>query len=119
MKVNDYMKLEYPFEIIPDEFEGGYLIMYPDLPGCLSQGETIEQAINNGNDARLTWITSELEEGRDIPLPKSSSEYSGQFRIRMPKELHRKLALDAKREGVSMNQYILYLLSKNEALFNA
>ena len=119
MTINDYMNLKYPFEIIPDESEGGYVILYPDLPGCLSQGETIDKAIKNGEDARLTWISSELEEGNDIPLPNSLNDFSGQFRIRIPKNLHKRIAIDAKREGVSMNQYILYLLSRNEALENA
>ena len=119
MTINDYMNLKYPFEIIPDEYEGGYVIIYPDLPGCLSQGETIDKAIKNGEDARLIWISSELEEGNDIPLPNSLNDFSGQFRIRIPKNLHKRIAIDAKREGVSMNQYILYLLSRNEALENA
>ena len=115
MMLSDYMKLKYPFEIIPDEYEGGYAIAYPDLPGCLSCGETIEETIRNGEEARLAWISAELEEGHEIPLPNSTEKYSGQFKLRIPKELHRSLSLKAKKEGVSMNQYCLYLLSKNSA----
>ena len=115
MELNDYMKLKYPFEIIPDEFEDGYVIQYPDLPGCLSCGSTVEETINNGEDAKKAWISSELEQGNKIPMPNSITKYSGQFKLRIPKELHRNLSLQAKREGVSMNQYCLYLLSKNSA----
>ena len=115
MELKDYINLKYPFEIIPDEYEGGYAIAYPDLPGCLSCGDTIEETIKNGEDARLAWISAELEEGHEIPLPNSTEKYSGQFKLRIPKELHRSLSLKAKKEGVSMNQYCLYLLSKNSA----
>ena len=115
MELKDYMKIKYPFEIIPDEYEGGYAIAYPDLPGCLSCGDTIEETIKNGEDARLAWISASLEDGHEIPLPDSMTKYSGQFKLRIPKELHRDLARKAKREGVSMNQYCLYLLSKNSS----
>lgn len=115
MKLSDYMNMKYPFEIIPDEYEGGYAIAYPDLPGCLSCGDTIEETIKNGEDARLAWIGYALDNKLDVPFPNSTEKYSGQFKLRIPKELHRDLARKAKREGVSMNQYCLYLLSKNSA----
>ena len=57
-----------------------------------------------------------LEEGYPIPEPGSDEEYSGQFKLRIPKSLHRQLAMQSKREGISMNQYCLYLLSRNSAL---
>ena len=41
--------------------------------------------------------------------------YSGQFKLRIPKSLHRSLSMHAKEEGISMNQYCLYLLAKNDA----
>ena len=116
MNLNDYMKLKYPFEIIPDEIEGGFAIEYPDLPGCLSCGDTIEETIANGEDARYAWIGYAIDNNLEIPLPNSMARYSGQFKLRIPKELHRDLAKKARREGVSMNQYCLYLLSKNNAL---
>ena len=116
MNLNDYINLKYPFEMIPDELEGGYTIVYPDLIGCISCGNTIEDAIKNGEEARIAWIKSEIENNNDIPLPGDLSSYSGQFKLRIPKTLHRSLALNAKKEGISMNQYCLYLLSKNDAL---
>ena len=118
MSIEDYMKIEYPFEIIPGNpnEDGGYAIYYPDLVGCVSVGDTIDKAIKNGEEARRVWIESQLDEGKEIPLPGSFENFSGQFKIRIPKSLHRSLALNAKREGISMNQYCLYLLSKNDAL---
>lgn len=116
MKLNDYMKLNYKMEIVEDPDEGGYAIALPELPGCLSTGETIEEAIENIKDAKKLWLELAIEDGREIPLPESSlDDYSGQFKIRIPKSLHKSLADHAKKEGVSMNQYCVYLLSYNDA----
>jgi predicted HicB family RNase H-like nuclease len=56
-----------------------------------------------------------MEQGLEIPEPFAESEYSGQFKLRIPKALHRSLAQHSKEQGVSMNQYCLYLLTKNDA----
>lgn len=53
-----------------------------------------------------------LEEGGKIHEPDSLEDYSGQFKLRIPRSLHRSLAEHSKREGISMNQYCMYLLSK-------
>ncbi len=117
MKTLDYyMKLPYRLEIIPDSDEGGYAIRYPDLPGCITVGETINSALENAEDAKKAWISAALEDNLQIPEPDSDNAYSGQFKLRIPKSLHRSLAENAKREGTSMNQYCLYLLSRNDAL---
>lgn len=113
--VEDYMKLPYKIELYPDIEEGGYAVACPELPGCLSCGETIEDAIESIEDAKRAWIEASLEEGDEIPEPSNIGEYSGQFKIRMPKSLHKKLAEHSKQEGISMNQYCIYLLSMNDA----
>ena len=59
-----------------------------------------------------------MEDGVAIAEPDSLNEYSGQFKLRMPKSLHRSLAEHSKREGISMNQYCLYLLARNDALLS-
>ena len=115
-KAEYYMSLPYRLEIIPDPDEGGYAVRYPDLPGCLSVGDTIDEALTNAEDAKAAWIEAALKEGIKIAEPTSSDDYSGQFKLRIPKSLHRSLAEHAKAEGTSMNQYCLYLLSKNNAL---
>lgn len=117
--VDYYMNLPYRFEILPDPDEGGYVIRYPDLPGCLTVGETINSALTNAEDAKRAWITAALEDGVEIAEPESLEDYSGQFKLRIPRSLHRSLAEHAKAEGTSMNQYCLYLLARNDALRNA
>ena len=102
-------------EIVPDVDEGGYVVSYPDLRGCLSTGDTVEAALANAEDAKREWLIAAMEDGYPIPDPSSDESYSGQFKLRIPKSLHRQLAMQSKREGISMNQYCLYLLSQNNA----
>ena len=75
-------------------------------------------ALKNALDCKREWLAAALEDGYEIPEPTSDDEYSGQFKLRLPKSLHRALAENSKREGISMNQYCVYLLSKNDAVFS-
>lgn len=111
--VKELMRLPYKMEIVPDQYEGGYVISFPELPGCLSSGKTIEQAIKNGEDAKKQWFIAALEDNITINEPLELESYSGQFKLRIPKSLHKEIVTQAKREGISMNQYCVYLLSKN------
>lgn len=115
--LDEYMKLPYRMEIVEDPYEGGYVVSFPELPGCLTCGETIESALKYAEDAKREWFSAMLEDGMQINEPGALEEYSGQFKLRIPKSLHRTLAEHSRREGISMNQYCLYLLSKNDALY--
>lgn len=114
--LNDYLALSYRMEIIRDSDEGGFVASYPDLPGCITCGETEEEALKNALDAKKAWLEAALEENIEIPEPDSLEAYSGQFKLRLPRSLHRALAEHSQREGISMNQYCMYLLAKNDAL---
>lgn len=116
--LNDYMAMSYRMEIVEDKDEGGFVVSYPDLPGCITCGETIESAVTNALDAKKAWIETALKEGIEIHEPDSLDDYSGQFKLRIPRSLHRDLAEHSQREGVSMNQYCVYLLSKNDAVYS-
>jgi predicted RNase H-like HicB family nuclease len=118
MKTIDYyMSLPYHMEVIPDMEEGGYTAKFPDLPGCLTCAETLEDLEKNAEDAKRVWFTAALEDGIEIADSLDLSEFSGQFKLRIPKSLHRSLSVNAKKEGISMNQYCIYLLSKNDAAY--
>ena len=107
-----YLALPYKVTLTPAE-EGGYVVSVPDLPGCISQGETSEEAIKMIGDAKICWLEVALEEGIAIPEPtRTDEDYSGKFNIRVPKSLHRILAEKAKEENVSLNQYVNYQLSR-------
>ena len=114
--IEDYMAMPYRMEIVEDSDEGGFVASYPDLPGCISCGETVEAAAANAQDAKRAWLEAAMEDGIAIREPDSLDDYSGQFKLRIPKSLHRQLAEQSRREGISMNQYCLYLLSRNNAL---
>lgn len=116
--LDDYITMNYRMEIIEDSEEGGFVVSYPELPGCITCGETMEIAIANARDAKKAWIGAALEDGIEIHEPDSLEEYSGQFKLRIPRSLHRSLAEHSKREGISMNQYCMYLLSKNDAVYS-
>lgn len=113
--MSDYVKMGHRIEIIEDKDEGGFVARFPELPGCISCGETQTEAVKNLMDAKAAWVEAALEDGIVIAEPKNIENYSGQFKLRMPRTLHKLLEEGAKREGISMNQYCLYLLSKNIA----
>lgn len=109
--VEYYLGLPYRTVIYPSP-EGGYAVEIPDLPGCVSQGETLQEALEMAEDAKLCWIADALEKGEEVPEPLDES-YSGRILVRTPKSLHRALAEKAREEGVSLNQYIIYQLSRS------
>ncbi len=112
--LNHYLGLQYPVQFVTDP-DGGYVAVFPDLPGCMTQGETLEEAAAMAEDARRGWIEVEYERGADIPLPTYPEEYSGKFNLRLPRSLHHSLALAAQREGVSLNQYVVSVLARGDA----
>lgn len=111
--LDEYMRLPYRLEIVPDTEESGFVASYPELPGCISCGETIAAAVANIEDAKREWLMAAIEDHVVINEPEDLDSYSGQFKLRIPKSLHKTLSEDSKKEGVSMNQYCVYLLSKN------
>ncbi len=113
--LDDYLRLEYPFNVIAAPDTGGYVVTFPDLPGCATHVERIEDIGAVANEIRRLWIRTEYEDGANIPEPSYPEEYSGKFVVRLPRSLHRRLAESAEREGVSLNQYVVMLLSGGDA----
>ena len=69
--LTDYMAMPYRMEIVEDKDEGGFVISYPDLPGCITCGETVESAVKNAEDAKKAWIEAAIDEGVTIHEPDS------------------------------------------------
>ena len=109
-------EIEYRFTIRPVTADegGGYLIEFPDLPGCMSDGETVEDAIANGAEAKRDWIAAMVAAGRPVPAPtaEAAEGYSGKWVLRTPKSLHRGLAERAREEGVSLNALAVAMLAQ-------
>lgn len=108
---------EYPFMMrhLSKEDGGGYLIEFPDLPGCMSDGDTPEEAIKNGQDAVKMWIETAKELKRPIPEPGELESQSGKWVQRVPKSIHLRLVTRAKEEGVSLNTLVIMLLAESLA----
>jgi len=105
---------DYPFQVRPltaDE-GGGYLIEFPDLPGCIADGETPSEAIANGRDALKSVLLTKKEFGDPIPKPGRIATSSGQWRQRVPKSLHARLVDRAEREGVSLNTLVTAMIAE-------
>ncbi|MBQ7884376.1 MAG: type II toxin-antitoxin system HicB family antitoxin [Phascolarctobacterium sp.] len=103
-----YMNLKYPTQITEIDIKdgGGFLVEIPLLKGCVSDGETIAEALGNINEAKKEWLAYMLENGLPIPEPLDVSKYSGKFVVRIPKSLHKTISEQSKMEGLSLNQYV-------------
>lgn len=114
-----YMSLQYRINLRPlsDDDGGGWLAEAVELPGCMSDGETPTEAIRNLEEAKEAWITASIEKGYSMPIPSidQEPEYNGRITMRLPKSLHRKIAETAKNEGMSLNSYLIYLISENHS----
>ncbi len=111
---------DYPYTIRPlsKNEGGGFFLEYPDLPGCYSDGATVEEARENGRDAAYCWLQTAYEDGETIPAPGSSSiieHYKGRLSQRVPKSMHLRLEHRAKEEGVSINQLVLTYIAEGLA----
>ncbi len=111
--INYYMGLNYPVEIerIEEDEGGGFFASIPLLSGCMTDGETLEEAYNNIASAKKEWLLSMLERDMSIPEPAMQEDFSGKFLVRLPKSLHRTLVQLSKKEGVSLNQYVASALA--------
>jgi antitoxin HicB len=106
---------KYAFGIRYVEAEDGnrFFIEYPDLPGCISDGATPQEAIENGRDAVLSYLRSCEKHGDPIPKPGSAGQFRGEFRTRLPKSLHARLAARAVQEGVSLNTLVIAAIAES------
>lgn len=108
----NYPMITYPY--IEDEGTEQWVCTFPGLPGCSAVGDSVEEAIAEGLLAKESWLKTAREYGRQVPEPSSDyrKEYSGTFNLRIGSRLHKKLALHAKQDGISLNQYCLSLLAE-------
>jgi len=103
---------------LPDEEGGGYLISFPDLPGCMADGQTEAEAVENGREAFAATVSALADMGRDIPAPSfvpddiTAFEASGKFLARVPKSIHARLGARAKAERVSLNTLVLAFIAE-------
>ena len=104
-----YLNLDYTIRL-KENSDGSFFAEIEELPGCMTEGDNKEEALDMLEDARKAWLMVALKRKITIPEP-SSNEFSGKFNVRVPKFLHRMLAYKAKNEGVSLNTLISTTLS--------
>ena len=112
--INVSLDLPYHFTIVrsvDDAGDSAWVASVDELPGCISQGDTIEEATTMIRDAMAGWIETGLRHGDHIPEPRDPESYRGQFMVRLPSGLHRSLDRRAEQEGVSLNQMVATVLA--------
>jgi predicted RNase H-like HicB family nuclease len=112
--LKDYLALNYRVTLYRDE-EGDYIAEIGDLQGCVAHGSTSAEALESLERAKEVWMESRLTAGLEIPEPRATENYSGKMLLRMPRYLHQRLSQQAAVEGVSLNQYVVSLLSEAAA----
>jgi antitoxin HicB len=108
-----YLNLPYKVEVYPEEDRGGYTALIPDLPGCMTSADTLEELWDMLQEAKELWLEVALTDGDYIPEPPpvEVEEFSGKFVVRVPRSLHGQLACRAEQEGTSLNQLVIMLLA--------
>ncbi|MEW6080440.1 MAG: type II toxin-antitoxin system HicB family antitoxin [Bacillota bacterium] len=118
-----YMSQNYPITLraLTQEEGGGWFAEIKELPGCMADGETEQEALANIQASKKLWLSAALKRGRRVPMPQvdDQEEYSGRLTVRMPKSLHRKIAALARKEGSSLNQFILAALAFDTGVFES
>lgn len=101
-------KNRFEVRVLREDDGGGYLITFPDLPGCMSDGGTVEEAIANAADAENCWLTADAKWSR--------ADKPERFVARIPAWIYRSLRVRAKQEGTSMNSLVVSAVSKELGL---
>jgi antitoxin HicB len=103
--LESYLGLPYTIELIRQD-EETWFARVAELPGCMTEADSAEEAAVMIQEAMADWIAVALEDGQPVPEPRPAEEYSGKFVLRVSKSLHRDLAEAANRDGISLNQYL-------------
>lgn len=98
---------KYSYNIEFDADDNVYIAKCAELPTLSAHGKTGEQALKEIKIVVLETLNWMQEDGEQIPEPFSLCQFSGEFRVRMPPEKHRKIAIESSLQGVSMNQFIV------------
>jgi len=109
---SDYLKEPYSRVVIPDEDSGTYAAQLLEFPGCIAQGDSVQEAYERLETAALNWIEAALDMGQDVPAPASVCEYGGRVALRLPKSLHKRAVIAADRDGTSLNQFIVMAIAE-------
>ncbi|MGG0681441.1 type II toxin-antitoxin system HicB family antitoxin [Bacillus altitudinis] len=115
-ELEQFLEIQYGTLTYENGEDQIWIAEHPDLPGCRAEGETEDEARENLKDVKYSWMYSRLKLGLEIPLPEKRLPeerlYSGKISLRIPSQLHALLAKKAKSDNISMNQELIFLISK-------
>jgi predicted RNase H-like HicB family nuclease len=111
MEPTEVLKRPYSRILVPDP-DGRFTAEILEFPNCVAFGDTAAEALSNLEEVAAEWISAATEQGQNIPEPLDSADFSGKLVLRMTASLHRKAAICAEREGVSLNQFIVTCLAE-------
>lgn len=92
--------------------EGDYLAHFVELPSVSAFGATPQEAIDELSEAWAGVRESYEKRGEQVPVAPSRREYSGNFNVRIDRRVHRALAIEAARAGVSLNALVAQRLAR-------
>ncbi|MBR5337749.1 MAG: toxin-antitoxin system HicB family antitoxin [Lachnospiraceae bacterium] len=115
--------IKYPFRVFQTEIEGHvfWIAKSGYLKGCVGQGDNPADAIAELQENEEAWLETAAEIGMSIPeIPvEPMEEFSGKMTLRLAPFVHRQAAICAKKEGISLNQYINNAVVSQNALISA
>lgn len=116
--IDYYKKLPWT-RIFIQNTDGSFYAKIKELKGCMTEGNTIQEAASMLDDALIAWIETALNKNIKIPEPQEENleKYSGKLLVRMPKSLHKALIEKSEIENVSLNSVVNMLLMKNISSF--
>jgi|LakMenEpi03Aug12_release.lakeMendotaPanAssembly.Ray.scaffolds.fasta_scaffold512664_2 predicted RNase H-like HicB family nuclease len=113
MKMDKYQfnSKDYVHRLKADE-TGGYVASILEFPGCIAEGDTAQEAIDNLNKAAESWISAAESTGYPVREPIDFNGFSGKTALRMPRNLHKQAAELADLEGCSLNQLLVTAIAQ-------
>lgn len=112
MRRKGHELFKYRILVHYSEEDKGYIAAVPELRGCSAWGETDAEAIQAVKEAASAWLESARANNIEIPTPIDEQRVTGRYALRLPPDLYRELAFEAKAQGTSLNQLLVYRLSK-------
>ena len=110
--LESHVRLPYRVEIYPEADGSGYTAEIPELPGCITCAETLDELWEMIEDAKAGWLELALEDGDPIPEPSLVTEEATEhIVVHVPTPLHRRLLEKARREGVSLERWVVKALA--------
>ena len=115
-KAQEILRRPYRRVLVPDPESGFATATIPEFPGCIAEGESEAEALENLRLAATAWVESALSRDMEVPPPSEEREYSGRFPLRLPRTLHQRIARAAEEDGISLNAFIVMVLAERVGL---